>query len=221
MRTLDDVDEKFFRALHLLQARVAIQQRGQHFGNEIHIQRGDALECLRRRFKIALLGLDMAKHDVGTHAFGLALESMIQMRLCLGEILRRARLLGLLAMELRDHRAFGFAADPLQPARMVDRLVPILFMLIDIDEVPQRRGHVCVHCHQIGEQGFGAIEQAGTHVVLAQFQQRNGFFFVAQVRTGDQVLVYADRAIDFAAAAEQVAERQMRLHRIAVELGQL
>ena len=42
-----------------------------------------------------------------------------------------------------------------------------------------------------------------------------------QIRSRDQVLMHADRAIDLAAAAEQVAERQMRLDRVAVEFGEL
>ena len=35
------------------------------------------------------------------------------------------------------------------------------------------------------------------------------------------MLVHADRPIDFAAAAEEIAEREMRLNGIAVELGEL
>ncbi len=104
---------------------------------------------------------------------------------------------------------------------MFDRLGPVFLVLIDVDQMPQRVRHVRVDGDEIGEQGFGAIEQAGAHVVLAEFEHGDGLFFVAQVRTRDQMLMHANRAIDFAAAAEQIAEREMRLDRIAIEFGQL
>jgi hypothetical protein len=42
-----------------------------------------------------------------------------------------------------------------------------------------------------------------------------------QVRAAQQVLVDADRAVRLAAAAKQVAEREVQLDRLGVELGDL
>ena len=82
-----------------------------------------------------------------------------------------------------------------------------------------RRTHV--HLHEIGEQGFGAIQQAGAHVVLAQREHRLGLLLVAERVAGNQALVQADRAIDFTAAAEQMAERELGFDRVLVDLGDL
>ena len=63
--------------------------------------------------------------------------------------------------------------------------------------------------------------RSGAHVVLAELEHRDGFFLLAQIRPRDQMLMHADRAIDLAAATEQIAEREMRLDRVAIELGEL
>jgi len=104
---------------------------------------------------------------------------------------------------------------------MVDGLAPVLLVLVDADQVAQRGRHLRIHCDEVGEQGLGAVEQAGAHVVLAEFEQRNGLFLVAQVRPRDQVLMHANRPVDFAAPAKQIAERKMRFDRVAVEFGEL
>ena len=76
-------------------------------------------------------------------------------------------------------------------------------------------------CHQVGEQRFGAVEQTRAHVVLAQREQRRASLLVAQAGARHEALVQADRAIDLAAAAEQVAERELRLDRVLVDFGDL
>ena len=104
---------------------------------------------------------------------------------------------------------------------MIDGLVPVLLMLVDADQMLERRRHLRIHGDEVSEQRLGTVEQAGTHVVLAEFEQCDGLFLIGKIRTRDQVLVHADSTIDLAAAAEQVAERQMRFDCVAVELGEL
>jgi hypothetical protein len=104
---------------------------------------------------------------------------------------------------------------------VLDRLVPVAFVLVDRDEMAQCRGCVGIHGHQVAEQRLRAIEQAGAHVVLAEFQQRHGFHGVRQSRAGDQVLVQPDRPVDLATAAEKIAQRKVGFHRVAVVFGQL
>ena len=133
----------------------------------------------------------------------------------------RARLLGEFAMELRDRRRLRLAGRTLEAARMLDRLVPVALMLVDADQVPQRGRRERIHRDEVGEQRFRAVEQAGAHVVLAEFEHGDGLFVVAEIRTRDEVLVHADRAIDLAATAEQVAEREMRFDGVAVDFGEL
>src|SRR5581483_597594 len=149
------------------------------------------------------------------------LERLLEVPMRLGEIPRRARLLGLFAMELRDDRPLGFARDALEAPGMIDGLVPVLLVLLDADQVAPRGRHVRVHRDEVAEQRLGTNEQAGAHVVLAELEQGDRLFFVAQIGPRDEVLVHADRSIDLAAAAKEIAERQVRLDRVAVELGEL
>ena len=94
-------------------------------------------------------------------------------------------------------------------------------MLIDADEMLQRGRRQRIHRDEVGEQCFGAIEQARAHVILAQFEQRDGFFVLIEIRARDQMLVHTDRAIYLAAAAEKIAEREMRLDGIAIDVREL
>ena len=93
----------------------------------------------------------MAEHDLRAHAFGLAFERLLECRVRFAEGLRGARLLGDFAIELRDHRALRFACDLLEPAGVFDRLVPVFFVLVDADQVAQRRWHLRVHRDEVGE----------------------------------------------------------------------
>ena len=103
---------------------------------------------------------------------------------------------------------------------MFDRLVPIPLVLVDRDEMTQRRRRVGIHRHQVTEQCLGAIKQPGPHVVLAQLQQGHRFHGVIQAGARHQVLMQTNGAIHFTATAEQITERQVGFHRIAVVLGE-
>ena len=69
--------------------------------------------------------------------------------------------------------------------------------------------------------GLGAVEQAGAQEVLRQRVLRAVAVGAAQVAAAQQVLVHAHRALVFAAAAEQVAEREVQLLRVGVVLHRL
>jgi hypothetical protein len=78
-----------------------------------------------------------------------------------------------------------------------------------------------LHLDQFAKEALRAVEQPGQHVVAAQFVLREAALRGVQGRARDQALVDADGAVHFAAATEKRAQRQMRLHRLAVHLGQL
>src|SRR3546814_1145604 len=63
-----------------------------------------------------------------------------------------------------------------------------------------------------------AVEQARSHVVLAQRQQRLHLLLVAQVRALHQPLVQADRAVDLATPAEKMPQRNLGLEGVLVQL---
>jgi uncharacterized protein YhaN len=127
--------------------------------------------------------------------------------------------IGEFAFELRDQLAHRLAGDLLEARGVLDRLRPVAFGLVDADQVLERLRRTHVQAHQVAEDRLGAIEQARAHVVLAQREQRLHLLLVGKIGALHQRLVQADRAIDFTAATEQMAQRDLRLERVLVELG--
>jgi hypothetical protein len=64
---------------------------------------------------------------------------------------------------------------------------------------------------------FGAVQQAGLQVIHAQLILRMLLLLLRQVGTRQQVLVHADRALGLAAAAEQIAQREVHIGRFRVQ----
>src|SRR3989344_5656756 len=67
------------------------------------------------------------------------------------------------------------------------------------------------------KQVLGTVEKTGLEIILPEFHQRVTTLFLVERGPRDQVLVNADGALDFAAAAEQVSQRQVRLHGIRID----
>jgi hypothetical protein len=95
-------------------------------------------------------------------------------------------------------------------------LGPLLFLLVDFQQVFQRF-LVAVRAAQLEEDFLGAIEQAGLEVVLAEFGQRVQALVRRQAIAFDQVLMDADGAVGFAAAAKQAAQREMQLDGLRID----
>ena len=74
---------------------------------------------------------------------------------------------------------------------------------------------------QLQEHLLGAIEQPGLEIVLRQLVQRAHALLGGEVGAIDQILVHADRALDFAAAAEQAAQREVQLDGLRIDLDHL
>jgi hypothetical protein len=68
------------------------------------------------------------------------------------------------------------------------------------------------------ESFFRAIEQPRLQKVLPQFVQRVIALANRKVGPAQQILMHADRAVRFAAATEQIAQREMQFDRFRVEL---
>ena len=68
---------------------------------------------------------------------------------------------------------------------------------------------------------FGAVEEAGLHEVLRQRVLGTIALACGQVGAAEQMLVHAHRALVFAAAAEQVAEREVQVGGVGVLLDGL
>jgi hypothetical protein len=74
---------------------------------------------------------------------------------------------------------------------------------------------------ELAEHVFGAIQDSGLEVVLAELGERDQLLVGAQARALGQVLVHADGAVVLAAAAEQAAQREVQLDGLGVDLHHL
>ena len=163
----------------------------------------------------------LAQQDVRPGAAGMAAER-------LARELRRARLLaggarqfGLLAVVLGDGRLLRDAALALDLDGVADRLLPFLLLLVDLAQVLPRLARVGAGLQQALQHVLGAVEQPGLEVVARQLQQRVGLGLVVQVRAGDQVLVQPDGALDLAAPPHQVADHDVGLDRVGVQVDRV
>ena len=181
---LGDVEQEFLGALHLLRARVAVEQRRQDFGHVVDVR-------VRRRARTRAIAassspaaFDVQPLDACRRARNRARPRTP--RRC-GRAPRRSRAARARAARRARNgtaRSIGACDSPVacfQPARVLDRLVPVALVLVDRDQVAQRRRRLRVHRDQVGEQRFGAIEQARAHVVLAELEQRDGLLVLGQV----------------------------------------
>ena len=103
----------------------------------------------------------------------------------------------------------------------VDGLLPFLLALVDADELVERRIGERRALAQLGEQLLGSVEEPRVQVVLGQGKQGLMPLRFVEVRTCQQVLVHADRALDLAAPAKQMAQGEMGFERIVVDLRHL
>ncbi len=74
---------------------------------------------------------------------------------------------------------------------------------------------------QLSEHLFGTIQQTGLQIVLRQFVQRSELLFRRQIGALQQVLVHADRSLDFAPPPEQAAQRKMQFDGLRIDLHDL
>ena len=112
------------------------------------------------------------------------------------------------------------APDSCRPSAAVDRAAPFLFALENFQQGAPGL-HAVLGVDQQVERFLGAVQQAGLQVIHAQFVLGVHLLLDRQVRTRQQVLVDADRALGLAAAAEQITERKVHLGRFRVQLDDL
>ena len=201
--------------------RVALAQRFDRLRQKLLVLVFDALVMPDGELRIAVLLGHLGRQHAGPHAARILVHGALYVLPGLLQIAGAQAFLGLLAIEVRDHLPQALAAGRLEAARVVDGARPVLLLLIDVDQVRQRLARVHAGPQDLVEQALGAIQQTGFHEVDAELQQRERALLVGEVGAGDEVLVDRDGAIDLATLAKQVAEREMRLDRLAVDLEHL
>ena len=116
-----------------------------------------------------------------------------------------------LAVEVRDLLLVRAPGDRLELLGNADRFLPVFFLLIDLEEELERLLRMSGPV-QLQEQLFRAIEQPGFEIVLRELEKRRALLVFLQIGPLDEVLMHADRPLDFPTPAKEAAEREMKLH---------
>ena len=157
--------------------------------------------------------------DDRAHAVRVVLERGLELALGRRVFAVGQRALDEFAAILRLRLGPILAADARQVLGHGDGVAPFLFLVVDLQQKTARRFTVFRGLAQVLEQGLSAVKQPGFEVVLRQFKQRQLPQFVVQPGAVRQVAVDLRGALDFAAAAVQIAEREVHLHGLAVHLS--
>src|SRR2546428_436341 len=125
-----------------------------------------------------------------------------------------------LAVVVRNFLLRGLTGLLFQLARDPDRLHPVLLLLIDLAQEPERLGAMR-RVLELEEHLLGAVEQPGLEVVLPELDHRVQPLFPAQVRALEKVAVHADRPLGLPAPAKQAPQRKMQLDGLRIDLDHL
>src|SRR6267154_475536 len=180
----------------------------------------DALPGLDRAGVITRGRRGVAQDDVGADALAVRGERRLQMTLRPFRARMRRFHERELAVVIRDFLLRGLPGVLFQLERDSDRLHPVLFLLVDLEQEFQRFGAVR-RALELDEHLFRAVEKPGLEIVLPQLDHRVQPLLPAQVGALEQVPVHADRALGLAAAAEQAPQREVQLDRLRVDLHHL
>ena len=101
-----------------------------------------------------------------------------------------------------------------------DRLLPVFLLFEDLQQEAQRLQLEGAPI-EASEKILGTVEQSGTVEVLRELEHGDLALLVGKIGSVEQVLMHANGAIDFALLAEQVAEREMQIDRLGIDLHDL
>src|SRR6267142_460902 len=172
-----------------------------------------AIVISRRRERVS-------QDDVGAHALAVGSESRLQMALRPVRARMRGLGHGQLAVVVRYFLLQRLSGFLLQIQRDLDRLHPILLLLVDLDQRLQRAGSMR-RIPELEEHLLRAVEQPGLEVILAELDHRVQALLPAQFGPLEQVSVHADRPLGLPAAPEQAAQGEVQLDRFRIDLDHL
>ena len=186
----------------------------------LRMPREQAVPLLQRRRMLAGARQALAGEQRRTHGLRRGLARALQLlrghRRLAGGIGLQRQLAGVVC----DARGEGAAAAPLEFACHFGGSVPVARALVQRQQGQTRLG---VEGRALQRQVgcLGAVEQAGLHEIVGQRVLRALAFDRLQVGAFEQVLVHAHRALEVAAATEQVAQAEVQFGGVRVVLHRL
>ena len=107
---------------------------------------------------------------VGTHAFPVDGQRTLEMGGGIGRPTLRTCRLGEFAVVMRFLQRHLFTRKAFELVGNVETRDPVAFLLIDHQQIAQRRPHMQASLFQFAEQILGTVEQSGTHIILTEFE---------------------------------------------------
>ena len=155
--------EKGLGAIGLADVVIGLQQLTQNFGQKLRIDLRGFLEMLDG----GIVGVGAARQapeqNVAAHTADVDRNRLPRQPSSLVEFAARTRLIGKFAVELGDQRRGAVAGGRAQALRHFDCAVPVAFLLIDRNQVPQRRRRVLIDGQQRGVTPYQRALLSGTH----------------------------------------------------------
>ena len=159
---------------------------------------------------------EITEQDMRAHAFAVHAQRPLENAACgLGATMHHFRLRHL-AVEVCDLSGAGVTRDAVELARGLDGLLPVLLLLVDLEQELERLLLVR-RALELQEQGLGTIQQPGLEIVLGELVQRDDTLIVAQVSAIHEVLMHPDGPLHLATPAEQAAQREVQLDRLRID----
>ena len=202
------------------QCPVALHQAGTHQCKKPRVLRLDISPMLDRRLMATRGGLDIAENHRCPHRAAIGLERRQRAFTCLRPPRPGQQAGGQLTMKLRDFHLPRTARLRFDLAGSDDRLIPIFFQLVYFKQ-KNLRGRRIFRAGKFAQRVFRPIEQPDLEIVLAQFEQRVQPIGLVEVGPVHQIGMHADRAIDLATPAKQVAQREMQFDGFRIDLDNL
>ena len=118
---------------------------------------------------------------------------------------------------MRDLLEVGALGQRLHALGGSDRLLPVFFLLVDLQQETQRLKLERTPIELV-EQLLRAIEEPRAMKVLGKLEYRGLSLVRGEIGSIDQILVHADGTVDLALPAEQVPQRKVQVDRLRIDL---
>ena len=161
---------------------------------------------------------DIPKQQAGTHTPGMPFKCPRQQGARFLHITLLAGSLGHFTEKLRNYYDRWPAVDLFHPGGRPDCTFPVFFLLIDVEQQRKDLRDMPLALQQFRVKLLRTIEQTGTLVIAAQFQQCITALLIVQGVPRNEIPVNPDGAIDLAALPEQIAQGKMRFKGIGSHL---
>src|SRR5688572_5076370 len=207
---------------HALVARLAchVGQPRQDHRQQVKVALHDTGIEPQRERSVALEPGEVAPQDGAAPELALLAVRAAQVRVRRRQVALRERRFGQLAVIVGDGARLLGQPDGPQSLVRLGSLLPVALDLVDAHQVRQCHRGLAAALRELLEQFLGPVVEPRAKIIACQLGQRGVAVPRIEPVARDDVLVHADRALDFAAAPVKAPQREMRVDGLVIERGQ-